>query len=105
MEKIKREKKIIKENPSKSSSTVYETVIWNDGSISCNCKGWIFSGQVRGCTHTKAMVTEQLGVLANAVRSGEIDKFAEEFHQEKLVEELEAGKNEFAKLFINIKVN
>jgi hypothetical protein len=39
---------------SKSSSRVYETLVYEDHSTSCNCPGWTFkrAGKARGCTHT-----------------------------------------------------
>lgn len=38
-------------NPSKT----YETILYVDGSTSCNCRGWTFKkeGQERTCTHTR----------------------------------------------------
>jgi len=56
-EKI-REKKVVQYNVSTSSDRVYETVAWSDGTVSCNCKGWIFSGRYRGCAYTRKMISE-----------------------------------------------
>ena len=38
-------------NPSKT----YETILYEDGTTSCNCRGWTFKkdGQERTCTHTR----------------------------------------------------
>lgn len=41
--------------PSSSNSTTYETTLEEDGTLSCNCPGFIFKkkGQTRGCKHTR----------------------------------------------------
>jgi len=38
---------------SSSSSKVYTTTLHNDGTATCDCRGWIFSGVNRECTHTR----------------------------------------------------
>jgi ATP-dependent DNA ligase len=40
--------------PSGSSNATYSTVLWEDGSLSCDCPGWRFKrgGQDRSCKHT-----------------------------------------------------
>jgi hypothetical protein len=41
--------------PSNSSSRLYETLVYNDGTTSCNCMGWtrrVASDGSRGCRHT-----------------------------------------------------
>lgn len=41
--------------PSASKANkVYETVIWSDGSVSCNCPAWIFNNK-RTCKHVLAI--------------------------------------------------
>lgn len=41
----------------------YQTLLWEDGSLSCNCHGWIFprkdaktGEKVRSCKHTKQVL-------------------------------------------------
>ena len=48
---------------SKSSPNTWYTIRLNkDGSLSCNCKGWIFSTYPKGCTHTREVhATEGAG--------------------------------------------
>lgn len=46
---------------SSSSSALYETVVWNDGTTTCDCPGWT-RRSIRQCKHT-ALV---LGGLAEA---------------------------------------
>ncbi len=53
-------KQIVVTNPSKSNphKKPYQTVLWENWSLSCNCPSWIFSGKggaERTCLHTKAM--------------------------------------------------
>lgn len=33
----------------------YQVKMWDDGSASCNCPSWIFSGKDRGCKHIDAL--------------------------------------------------
>ena len=41
--------------PSSSGSTTYETTLDEEGTLNCNCPGFIFKkkGQARGCKHTR----------------------------------------------------
>lgn len=39
-------------NPSKSSNRMYRTLVYSNGSISCNCPGWTKNAN-RECCHTK----------------------------------------------------
>ena len=41
--------------PSSSGSTTYETTLDDEGTLNCNCPGFIFKkkGQARGCRHTR----------------------------------------------------
>lgn len=36
-------------------TTTYETLLYSDGTLSCNCPGWVFrkADQPRGCRHTR----------------------------------------------------
>jgi ATP-dependent DNA ligase len=52
-------------NPSSSSDRVYETILYTDGTTSCNCRGWIFSGAVRGCRHTEDLEAEEAARTAS----------------------------------------
>ena len=53
-----------------TGSRDYETVIWSDGSISCNCPGWIFkrAGRDRTCKHTRQVRTAEALDFAGAQR-------------------------------------
>ncbi len=55
--------------PSSSGSTTYETTLDNEGTLSCNCPGFIFKkkGQERGCKHTR-----QIEPYAERVRAGSV---------------------------------
>lgn len=46
--------------PSSHGTTTYEILLHADGSLSCNCPGWVFQrpGKPRGCKHTKAYTSE-----------------------------------------------
>lgn len=55
-------------NPGKE----YETLLYNDGSLSCNCKGWCMKKKVdmngqRSCRHTR--LVEAGGADAQATRT------------------------------------
>jgi len=41
--------------PSSHGTTIYETLLYADGSTSCNCPAWVFrkAGRPRGCRHTR----------------------------------------------------
>lgn len=36
-------------------TTTYETLLYTDGTLSCDCPGWVYrkAGRARGCRHTK----------------------------------------------------
>jgi len=44
---------LVKEFPSRSSNAVYKVVRDELGNLSCDCRGWIFSGAKRECRHTR----------------------------------------------------
>jgi hypothetical protein len=43
-------------NASTHGVTTYETLLWEDGTMSCNCPGWIYHG--RSCKHVTRLATE-----------------------------------------------
>jgi hypothetical protein len=45
---------------SSQGTTTYETVLYDDGTLSCDCPGWKFSrnGKPRACKHTKRYQSE-----------------------------------------------
>ena len=47
-------------NKSSSGPRKYETVIYVDGTTSCNCPGWCFKrdGKDRSCKHTVAALVQ-----------------------------------------------
>jgi hypothetical protein len=51
--------------PSSHGATVYETVLRSDGSLSCDCPGWIYArkGQRRSCKHTRKHEDEVAAIL------------------------------------------
>jgi hypothetical protein len=55
--------------PSSSGSTTYETVLDEEGMLSCNCPGFIFKkkGQARGCKHTRQIEPYTARVLARTL--------------------------------------
>ena len=55
--------------PSSSGSTTYETVLEEDGTLSCNCPGFIFKkkGQARGCKHTRQIEPYTARLLAKTL--------------------------------------
>lgn len=53
--------------PSRSSDRVYETRVFADGRLSCNCPGWVYrvaADGSRSCRHTKAVEADTAEVLA-----------------------------------------
>jgi hypothetical protein len=42
--------------PSTHGAVVYETLLYADGRLSCNCPAWVYvrKGRPRGCRHTRA---------------------------------------------------
>lgn len=54
---------------SSHGATTYETLLYPDGTLSCDCPGWVFqkAGRPRGCRHTK-----DLGPYAAAVLDGRL---------------------------------
>ena len=68
------EKKIVVENPSKSNPRrkPYETVMWDDGTFSCDCPAWIFAGQKGGertCKHINDMKTDKNVLKKHALKA------------------------------------
>lgn len=51
---------------SSHGTTTYETLLYADGTLSCNCPGWINKrpGRPRGCRHTKDLAPYMAEVLA-----------------------------------------
>jgi len=49
-------------NPDKT----YTTILYTDGTTSCDCRGWIHSGAVRGCRHTKEVERDNPVTLPTA---------------------------------------
>lgn len=87
---MKRNKALTIHNASRSSDRVYETIIYGDGSTSCNCPGWIYvkAGRERGCRHTKAAQA--------AIAPTLIPLFAMPAAETTLVAQLEASCNRIA---------
>lgn len=60
--------------PSTHGAAVYETLLYADGQLSCNCPAWVYvrKGRPRGCRHTRAAERQVADVLAGrvAVTSG-----------------------------------
>jgi hypothetical protein len=60
--------------PSTHGAAVYETLLYADGQLSCNCPAWVYvrKGRPRGCRHTRAAQSHVADVLAGrvAVTSG-----------------------------------
>jgi hypothetical protein len=52
--------------PSRHGAAVYETLLYADGRLSCNCPGWFFAkrGRPRGCRHTRAVESQVTDRLA-----------------------------------------
>jgi len=61
---------LIKEFPSKSSNAIYK-VHQDDqtGKLDCECKGWRFSGENRGCCHTKDVIANYQNLLSVKINS------------------------------------
>ncbi len=51
--------------PSDHRAAVYEVILRKDGTISCDCPGWVFcrKGQPRSCKHTKSVQSEAIRIL------------------------------------------
>jgi|GEM_PF-5186321 len=68
-------RKVISAWPFKSSqgTTTYETVLHEDGILTCNCPGWTRAVNketgLRGCKHVKQMVSRAQLILDGKVRS------------------------------------
>lgn len=57
--------------PSSHGTTTYETVLYTDGRLSCNCPGWTFKrGDTRGCKHTR-LYADEAEILMRRLRAGE----------------------------------
>ena len=41
--------------PSSRGTTTYEVTLWDDGTLSCDCPGWVYAkkGRPRACKHTR----------------------------------------------------
>lgn len=68
--------------PSSSGDQTYTVILWDNGSLSCNCKGWTFKKKdcdVRYCKHT-FQVMQELRTQAVAVQPA-TDKVVEEMKQ------------------------
>lgn len=59
--------------PSSSGSATYETLQYDDGSISCNCMGWtrrVAADGSRSCKHTRLIESGMAGVPAMDYTAG-----------------------------------
>jgi hypothetical protein len=58
--------------PSSSGNATYETLQYEDGSISCNCPGWTrrCTNGVRSCKHTRMVDSDMAGVPAMDYTTG-----------------------------------
>lgn len=61
-------------------TTKHTATLWNDGSVSCNCKGWVFNHKKKGdraCHHARTLQDRNAGTapmiqaLHNQTLSGE----------------------------------
>jgi hypothetical protein len=61
--------------PSKTSNRIYTAYQYDDGSTSCNCKGWTMKrpGQDRDCRHT---VTLREGTVIKVVTNAEMARMS-----------------------------
>ena len=59
------------ENLSMTSAAKYETVVYRDGSTSCNCPGWVFKrrDQPRECKHTRALAPHIADLVSGAAQA------------------------------------
>jgi hypothetical protein len=55
--------------PSRHGAAVYETLLYADGHLSCNCPAWVYArkGRPRGCRHTRAVESQVADLLAGRV--------------------------------------
>lgn len=55
--------------PSSSNATTYETTLEEDGTLACNCPGFLFKkkDQARGCKHTRAIAPYTARLLAHTL--------------------------------------
>ena len=60
--------------PSSSGSTVYETTLDEEGTLNCNCPGFIFKkkGQARGCRHTRQIEPYTGRVLSGSLNPQQV---------------------------------
>lgn len=51
---------------SRHGAAVYETLLYADGRLSCNCPAWVYArkGRPRGCRHTHAVESQVAERLA-----------------------------------------
>jgi hypothetical protein len=61
--------------PSTHGAALYETLLYADGRLSCNCPAWVYArkGRPRGCRHTRTAEDQVADRLAGrvAVAGGE----------------------------------
>jgi hypothetical protein len=52
--------------PSRHRAAIYETLLYADGRLSCNCPAWVYPrrGKPRGCRHTRAVESQVADRLA-----------------------------------------
>ena len=57
---------------SSQGTTTYETVLRRDGTLTCNCPGWINKkkGEARGCKHTRDVAREAADLVFEAEGRG-----------------------------------
>lgn len=50
-------------SPSSHGAVTYETLLWSDGSTTCDCPGWVYqrAGKPRGCKHTRMVAAVERG--------------------------------------------
>ena len=55
--------------PSTHGAAIYETVLYRDGSLSCNCPGWVYprKGRPRACRHTRDVAPLAAEIMAGRV--------------------------------------
>jgi hypothetical protein len=54
---------------SRHGAAVYETLLYADGQLSCDCPAWIYAtkGRPRSCRHTRAVESQVPDVLSGRV--------------------------------------
>jgi hypothetical protein len=58
--------------PSRHGAAVYETLLYANGQLSCDCPAWVYvkKGRPRGCRHTRAVESQVADRLAGRVTVG-----------------------------------